>query len=443
MSESTSHDAPPVSSPGAKPATPVKFEPTVWDIIPAKFNFNKDLEVEKPSSVSDRGFDPMGLPKGSVATRSESGTAPPASAPEFDTAGSSRVLSEAAKRKRPSKKMQTPKRKKARSVARPSREETEPDIIVRRVGSVPTVASILEEAVSIPPLPSIDEGLLIPAPRSGAEEMLSPALLGSIDFVDISGETSSEDAPLQRKTPGEAIAVEADKGVAPVPESEAPTGARPSPEHEPATIVEPSAFAENIEAAPSSSTPVLRSVVLVNEAFIRAQHKIDDLRGHLDAQGRETEKYRHLLQEKEEELNRAAVLANLRPELDAAKDENRRLKSELAAMTDYNRSLEAEKIGLSRDKAQFSSRLDELETTVSRLRGELDSVNADATTLTERNRRLESEAALSDERMRVFEEKAEERSRVCQGLRTELEEAAIANNSLKAELDAATAVDLF
>ncbi|XP_060178190.1 uncharacterized protein LOC132608130 [Lycium barbarum] len=183
---------------------------------------------------------------------------------------------------------------------------------------------------------------------------------------------------------------------------------------------------------------VLASVVLVNEAFIRSQHEIDDLRGQLDAQGRETEKYRHLLQETEEELNRAAVLANLHPELDAAKDENRRLKGELAAMTDYNWSLEAEKIVLSRDKAQFSSRLDELETTVSRLRGELDSVNADATTLAERNRRLESEAALSDESRRVFEEKAEERSQICQGLRTELEEAAIANNALKAELDAAT-----
>ncbi|XP_060214768.1 uncharacterized protein LOC132641711 [Lycium barbarum] len=145
-----------------------------------------------------------------------------------------------------------------------------------------------------------------------------------------------------------------------------------------------------------------RSVVLVNEAFIRAQHEMDDLRGQLDAQGRETEKYKHLLREKEEELGRAAVLANLRPELDAAKDENRRLKSELAAMTDYNRSLEAEKIGLSRDKAQFSSRLDELEATVSQLWGELDLVKADATSLAERNRLLESDTALYKERMRVF-----------------------------------------
>ncbi|XP_060194891.1 uncharacterized protein LOC132624076 [Lycium barbarum] len=366
----------------------------------------------------------------------------------------------------------------------------------------------------------------------------------------VTGETSSEDAPLQRKRSGEAVAVETEKRTEPVPEIEAPTGARPSPENEPATTVEPSTFAEFVEAAPSSSAPATRvdefddmfsrtppasceavgfghlpipratrpayrafdsgardslvnifpapsveprrtrsavvtvpedcsflsrpvgvasylrplvsdsdrhkmtgvtweclinegmhagnrSVVLVNEAFIRARHEIDDLRGQLDAQGREIEKYQHLLREKEEELNRAVMLANLRPELDAVKDENRRLKSNLAAMTDYNRSLEAEKIGLCRDKTQFSLRLDELETTISQLRGELDSVRADATGLTERNRQLESEAALFNERSRVLEEKVEERARLCEGLRTELEEAINANDTLKAELDAA------
>ncbi|XP_060195467.1 uncharacterized protein LOC132624757 [Lycium barbarum] len=266
MSE-TSHDVPSVSSPGAEAASPAKskstFEPTASDIIPAMFNFNKDLKAEKPSSVSDRGYD------------------------------------------------------------------------VRRYPS-----SIIEEKLDI---------------------------------------------------------VRADCG----------WDTRPS-------------------------------VVLVNEAFIRAQQEINDLRGQLDAQGRETEKYQHLLQEKEDELNRAAALSNLRPELDAAKDENRILKSELAAMADYNRSLEADKIGLSRDKAQFFSRLDELEITVSQLRGELDSVKADAIGLAERNRLLESEAAQYKDRMRVFEEKAEERSWICEGLRVELEEAVSANDALKAEQEAAT-----
>ncbi|XP_060170754.1 uncharacterized protein LOC132601702 [Lycium barbarum] len=168
----------------------------------------------------------MGLPKGSVAPRPESGTAPPTPVSDFDTAGSSRVLADAAKRKRPSEKGQTPKMKKARSVARSSREETEPDIIVRRVASVPSMAPIPEETVSASPLPSVGKG-----------------------------ETSSEDAPLQRRRSGEAAAAEADKRTGPVPESEAPTSARPSPEHELAATAEPPAFAENIEAAPSSSTP--------------------------------------------------------------------------------------------------------------------------------------------------------------------------------------------
>ncbi|XP_060190538.1 uncharacterized protein LOC132619742 [Lycium barbarum] len=106
-------------------------------------------------------------------------------------------------------------------------------------------------------------------------------------------------------------------------------------------------------------------------------------------------------------------------------------------MTDYNRSLEADKIGLSQDKAQFSLRLDELETTVSQLRGELDSVKADATGLAEKNRQLESEVAFLNERKRVSEEKSEERSRICEGLRAELEGAVIANDGLKAELEAA------
>ena len=57
MSESTSHDAPPVSPPGSGPVSPAKIELAVSDIIPAKFNFNKDLEVDKPSSVADRGYD--------------------------------------------------------------------------------------------------------------------------------------------------------------------------------------------------------------------------------------------------------------------------------------------------------------------------------------------------------------------------------------------------
>ncbi|XP_059306967.1 uncharacterized protein LOC132058499 [Lycium ferocissimum] len=108
-----------------------------------------------------------------------------------------------------------------------------------------------------------------------------------------------------------------------------------------------------------------RSVVLVNEAFVHAQQEVDDLKGQLDAQSRETEKYLHLLRVKEDELNQAVTLSNLRP--DATKAENRQLKGELTEMVEYNWHLEADKIGLSRDNAQFFSRLGRLEITLSQL----------------------------------------------------------------------------
>ena len=88
-------------------------------------------------------------------------------------------------------------------------------------------------------------------------------------------------------------------------------------------------------------------MVLVNEGFIRAQQEIDDLKGQLDAQSRETTKFQHFLQIKEDELSRAVSLANLQPELDATKAENLRLKDELAGVVQRNRLLEEEKIGLS------------------------------------------------------------------------------------------------
>ncbi|XP_060188291.1 uncharacterized protein LOC132617327 [Lycium barbarum] len=181
-----------------------------------------------------------------------------------------------------------------------------------------------------------------------------------------------------------------------------------------------------------------RSVVLVNEAFVRARQEVDDLKGQLDAQGRETEKFLHLLRVKEDDLNRAVTLSNLQTKLDATKAENSRLKGELAEMIEYNRLLEADKIGLSRDNARFSSRLGEFKTTISQLREELDSVKSDATRMAEKHRLLESESDRYQERMRVFEEKAENRARICDELKTELEGTIDANDLLKTELESAT-----
>ncbi|XP_059315819.1 uncharacterized protein LOC132066534 [Lycium ferocissimum] len=183
---------------------------------------------------------------------------------------------------------------------------------------------------------------------------------------------------------------------------------------------------------------VRRSVVLVNEAFIRAQQEVDDLKGQLDAQGRETEKFQHLLQVKEDELNRAAALSNLRPELEVTKAENLQLKDELAGMVEKNRFLEADKVGLSQNNARFSSKLGELKATISRLRGELDSAKTDAVNMAERHRLLESENAEYKDKLRVFMQKAEDRARICDELKTKFEETAEANDPLKAELELAT-----
>ncbi|XP_060178857.1 uncharacterized protein LOC132609049 [Lycium barbarum] len=183
-----------------------------------------------------------------------------------------------------------------------------------------------------------------------------------------------------------------------------------------------------------------RSVVLVNEAFVRSQQEVDDLKGHLDAQGRETGKFQHLLRVKGDELNRAVTLSNLQPELNAAKAENLRLRNELAEMVEKNRLLEADKVGLSQDNDCFSSRLGELEATISQLRGELDLVKSDAVSMAERHQLLESESAKYKERMGVFERKAEDRAQICDELKIELEETAEANDLLKAELESATQI---
>ncbi|XP_060209810.1 uncharacterized protein LOC132636787 isoform X2 [Lycium barbarum] len=107
-----------------------------------------------------------GLPKGSVDPRPESAAEPATSAPEFDSAGASRILAAAAKRKRPSDKGQKPK-KRARSVTRTLRDETKPELLVRRISAAPSVAPIPEEGITVSPLPSAGEEPSAPALRTG------------------------------------------------------------------------------------------------------------------------------------------------------------------------------------------------------------------------------------------------------------------------------------
>ncbi|XP_060183150.1 uncharacterized protein LOC132613116 [Lycium barbarum] len=127
------------------------------------------------------------------------------------------------------------------------------------------MAPIPEEDISVSPLPSAGEGPSALALRTG--------------------DASSEETPLQRtKRSGEAPAAGAGQRTEPVPETEAPMDVDLLPHYETAATSELPAFAEAAE-----------SVVLVNEAFVRAQQEVDDLKGQLHAQGRETEKFQHLL----------------------------------------------------------------------------------------------------------------------------------------------------
>ncbi|XP_059289394.1 uncharacterized protein LOC132042906 [Lycium ferocissimum] len=451
------------------------------------------------------------LPKGSVQPRPGTAAEQAAPTPAFDSAGSSRIIAAAQKRRKPSDKGDKP-RKRARRVVRSLRDEEESDVIIRRVGVAPTFESVPEEEIAVPP-PSTEEAPSASTQLPGGEEILYATPLRSIEFIDITGEASSEEIPLQRpRRSGPESTAETGTRTEAAPGTEGPAETGSLPTEDPTIGLEASTSTEAAGAVPTTPTaprsdsldemfldtppatgeaagfghlPIPRvtraanrstetgareslvslfpapsveprrtrsavitvpedcsflsrpSVVLVNEAFIRAQQEVDDLKGQLDAQGRETEKFQHLLQVKEEELSRAMALTNLRPELDATKAENLRLKGELAGFVDRNRLLEEEKIGLSQDNARLSSRLSELETSISQLRGELDSVKSDAVNMAERHRRLESESANYAERMRVFEQKAEDRARMCDELRTKLGEMTEANDILKAELDSA------
>ncbi|XP_060182149.1 uncharacterized protein LOC132611793 [Lycium barbarum] len=341
----------------------------------------------------------------------------------------------------------------------------------------------------------LPKGSVEPRPEPAAEPT------APVPEFDSAGDASSKETPLKRtKRSGHAPTAEVEQRDEPVPETEAPLDTGSLPAGDPASTSEAPAPteaagvvpaseapapAETTGAVPASPTPASRSdnfddmfsdtpptigeafafgnlpiprvtraasrstdtgardslsVVLVNEAFIHAQQEVDDLKGQLDAQGWKTEKFQHLLQVNEDELNRATALSNLRPKLEAAKAENLWLKDELAGMVEKNQLLEANKVGLSQDNARFSSKVGELEGTISRLREELDSAKIDAVNMAERHQLLESENAEYKDKLRVFMQKAEDRAQICDELKTKFEETAEANDILKAELESDTQV---
>ncbi|XP_060195422.1 uncharacterized protein LOC132624700 [Lycium barbarum] len=258
--ETTSQDVPAVSSQGAEPASKPKektfVELTALDIVPSRPNYSHEFDVEKPSPIADRGFDVRRyrLPKGSVEPRPEPAAEPAAPDPEFDTAGSSRLIAIVGKRRRkPSDKGQKPK-KKARSVVRTLRDESESDFLIQRDGEGPSVASFLEEEATIPPFPTAEEGPSVPAPYTGGEEVLFPTPLRSIEFIDISSDASPEEIPLQRpRRSGPSLNIEAEQRAESAPDTDAPTDTCLLPSGDPTATFEAPASTETVGASPSSN----------------------------------------------------------------------------------------------------------------------------------------------------------------------------------------------
>ncbi|XP_060178001.1 uncharacterized protein LOC132607934 [Lycium barbarum] len=165
----------------------------------------------------------------------------------------------------------------------------------------------------------------------------------------------------------------------------------------------------------------------------------EDLKGQLDAQSRETEKFKLLLQEKKDQLSQLIAPLNLQSELEVAKADNLRLTAELDEL-DENRLLNQDNTNLSQENANFTSKLDEFNAAIAQLRGELNSVKADVEKAIEKSRKLEAERAIEKQKLRVFEEKAETRARISDELKSELEETVAANDRLQTELSSVNMV---
>ncbi|XP_059310653.1 uncharacterized protein LOC132062010 [Lycium ferocissimum] len=177
-----------------------------------------------------------------------------------------------------------------------------------------------------------------------------------------------------------------------------------------------------------------RVVVLVNEGFLLAQHEIDDLRAQLDPQGRVTEKFKLLLQQKKDELSHTVGPPTLRIELEAAKEENFRLKNELDDSVHKNKVLEKDNKELSPGNSEYATKLSELEATITQLREVLDSIKGEAAKMEEKFRQLKVERATEKETLNVAQEKVEIRAQAFEELKSEIEAAIRDNDGLQAEL---------
>ncbi|XP_059295673.1 uncharacterized protein LOC132049014 [Lycium ferocissimum] len=476
--DSASQDVPSVSSPGAEPVSKPKgktlVEPTAMDIIPAKPNYNHEFAVEKAVQIADRG-----LPKGSVEPRTAP-TAEPAT-PGVEDEVPFPPVTEYVQAAIPLRSIEfidisgdvspeaTP------LVKRPRRSETTLEIeSSQRVETILEVevtaatdpSSSADPAIATEVLPTADTARAVPAsppaPSSrpdNLDDMLAgtpPATAEASGFGHLHIPRATRVANRSTETGARSKLVD----IFPAPSVE-PRRTRSVV----VTVPEDCSFLSRPVGVASYLRPLIsdsdkekmeglpwqclinegmhagnRSVVLVNEGFIRAQREVEDLKGQLDAQSRETEKFKLLLQEKEDQLSRAVPPPNLQSELEAAKADNLRLKAELDDAVEKNRLLEQDNINLGRDNANFATRLGEFEATIAQLRGELNSIKADAEKAAEKFHQLETERATEREKLRVLEEKVETRARAVDELKSKLEEATAANDLLQTELESVNQV---
>ncbi|XP_060190773.1 uncharacterized protein LOC132620072 [Lycium barbarum] len=155
---------------------------------------------------------------------------------------------------------------------------------------------------------------------------------------------------------------------------------------------------------------------------------MDDLRGQLDAQGREVEKFKLLLQEKKERLQWNGDLVVFGAELKEAKKENLQSMKDVELLTEKNRVLEADHAHFIHETIASAKKIEEQGAIITGLRQEIESLKAEATNAGQRLAQFEVERASEQEVLRVAQEKVKNRAKANEELRVELE---ISTNALK------------
>ncbi|XP_059288629.1 uncharacterized protein LOC132041981 [Lycium ferocissimum] len=236
-----------------------------------------------------------------------------------------------------------------------------------RVGEGPFITSVPEEKATIPPFPTTEEGPSIPAPHTGREKVLFPTPPRSIEFIDISGDTSPEEIPLQRpRRTRPSQNIEAEQRVESAPDIEAPIDTSPLPGGDQAATFEAPASTKAAGAVPASPTPVPRS------------HNLDDIFSDIPPAIGEATGLGHL------PISRATRAASRATETDARDsltdamnmaERHRLLKSQHAKDKEKLRVVEQKAKARSRISDELKSKLEKAAEANDVLQAELESAN--------------------------------------------------------------------